>query len=93
MFNSTMYDPLFVNVTATQTKVNINVNRGTVNTTIPAFNYNDNNYRPISRSVDNSHRIKEIQKILLKHPNRTDLKIELRELQKSHKPKIGRKKK
>ena len=93
MFNSTMYDPLFVNLSVTQSQVKLNVSSASVNSTLPAFNYQDHNYRPISINVDNSHRIKEIQKILLKHPNRTDLKIELRELQKTHKPKIGRKKK
>lgn len=37
--------------------------------------------------------IKEMQKILQKHPNRVDIKMQLMELQKQNKPKIGKRKK
>ncbi len=44
----------------------------------------------------NSHvdldRLAELQKLVAKHPNRTDLKNELRELQKNHNPVIGKSK-
>lgn len=45
----------------------------------------------------NSHvdldRLAELQKLVAKHPNRTDLKMELMKLQSKVKPKIGKRKK
>lgn len=41
---------------------------------------------------NNSERITYLQKQIAKHPNRTDLKNELRELQKNHNPVIGKSK-
>lgn len=38
-------------------------------------------------------RMAELQKLIAKNPNRTDLKMELMKLQKLHKPKIGKRKK
>lgn len=38
-------------------------------------------------------RMAELQKLITKYPNRTDLKMELTKLQKLHKPKIGKRKK
>ena len=45
-----------------------------------------------NRHVD-LDRMAELQKLIAKNPNRTDLKMELMKLQKIHKPKIGKKKK
>lgn len=45
-----------------------------------------------NRHVD-LDRMTELQKLIAKNPNRTDLKIELMKLQKLHKPKIGKRKK
>ena len=46
----------------------------------------------ISSKYNNSERITYLQKQIAKHPNRTDLKNELRELQKNHNPVIGKSK-
>lgn len=55
---------------------------------------------PYNRGIDvrgNRHvdldRLAELQKLVAKHPNRTDLKMELMKLQKVVKPKVGKKKK
>ena len=56
--------------------------------------------QPYNRGIDvrgNRHvdldRLAELQKLVAKHPNRTDLKMELMKLQKVVKPKVGKKKK
>lgn len=48
---------------------------------------------PILREVNEQSRIDELEKILRKHPNRSDVRMELMKLKKTVKPKIGRKKK
>ncbi len=39
------------------------------------------------------YRIAELQRLVAKHPNRVDLKMELQRLQKTFSPKIGKRKK
>ncbi len=53
-----------------------------------------NNYvNPIMQEINTQTRIEELEKILRKHPNRSDVRMELMKLKKTVKPKIGRKKK
>jgi hypothetical protein len=48
---------------------------------------------PIIREVSDQTRVEELEKILRKHPNRSDVRMELMRLKKTIKPNIGRKKK
>jgi hypothetical protein len=52
-----------------------------------------NYVNPIMKELKTQARIEELENILRKHPNRSDVKLELIKLKKTVKPKIGRKKK
>lgn len=58
-----------------------------------SYPYYCNGYKEHKQEYANIEKIKELQKILLKHPNRTDIKMELIRLQKLQPQKVGRKKK
>lgn len=66
-------------------------------TVIISYPYEYRKFKGYTDVRGNNHldinRLSELQKLVAKHPQRTDLKIELMKLQSRIKPKIGRKKK
>lgn len=57
------------------------------------YSVNGGNYDVRGNKHADIDRMAELQKLIAKNPNRTDLKMELMKLQKLHKPKIGKRKK